>query len=195
MADVEAAGVGLGREGQDLEWKPSWRDEYLKWHCGFANAQGDRPEIGTDDRDEVVGVKDALRLMKGIPNKVQSLPGIVVDVGFESESGREYPEILVAPYPNPISYRGKYRYRSSSTKHVVGGAALNRFVLGKHGPNWDDAPLLGVGLVDLGRMTLDDSQQRGIASDRLPPDAGRSVADGLFRASAREERRESTEGK
>ena len=27
-------------ESQNIEWKESWRDEYLKWICGFANAQG-----------------------------------------------------------------------------------------------------------------------------------------------------------
>lgn len=27
-------------ETQNKEYKQSWRDEYLKWICGFANAQG-----------------------------------------------------------------------------------------------------------------------------------------------------------
>jgi ATP-dependent DNA helicase RecG len=27
-------------ESQELEWKETWRDEYLKWICSFANAQG-----------------------------------------------------------------------------------------------------------------------------------------------------------
>lgn len=27
-------------ESQLIEYKVSWRDEYLKWICGFANAQG-----------------------------------------------------------------------------------------------------------------------------------------------------------
>ena len=26
-------------ENQNIEWKESWRDEYLKWICGFANAK------------------------------------------------------------------------------------------------------------------------------------------------------------
>ena len=29
-------------EKQNIEFKESWRDEYLKWLCGFANAQGGR---------------------------------------------------------------------------------------------------------------------------------------------------------
>ena len=27
-------------ENQNIEYKESWHDEYLKWLCGFANAQG-----------------------------------------------------------------------------------------------------------------------------------------------------------
>jgi ATP-dependent DNA helicase RecG len=29
-------------ETQHIEYKQSWRDEYLKWVCGFANAEGGR---------------------------------------------------------------------------------------------------------------------------------------------------------
>ena len=28
------------KENQHIEWKESWRDEYLKWISGFANAEG-----------------------------------------------------------------------------------------------------------------------------------------------------------
>lgn len=28
------------KESQHTEWKESWRDEYLRWFCGFANAEG-----------------------------------------------------------------------------------------------------------------------------------------------------------
>ena len=37
-------------EDQNIEWKSSWRDEYLKWVCGFANAQGGVLEIGKNDQ-------------------------------------------------------------------------------------------------------------------------------------------------
>ena len=33
-------------ENQNIEWKENWRDEYLKWVCGFANAQGGKIYIG-----------------------------------------------------------------------------------------------------------------------------------------------------
>ena len=69
-------------ESQNLEWKRSWRDEYLEWICGFANAQGGVLEIGKDDSGEVVGVTGVLSLVEDIPNKVRSLLGIVVEVNL-----------------------------------------------------------------------------------------------------------------
>ena len=33
-------------ENQNIEYKLSWHDEYLKWICGFANAQGGTLFIG-----------------------------------------------------------------------------------------------------------------------------------------------------
>ncbi len=33
-------------ETQNIEYKASWRDEYLKWICGFANDKG---EVLVDD--------------------------------------------------------------------------------------------------------------------------------------------------
>ena len=44
-------------ESQNIEWKESWRDEYLKWICGFAIAQGGKIYIGMNDDGEVVGVE------------------------------------------------------------------------------------------------------------------------------------------
>jgi len=37
------------RETQNIEWKENWRDEYLKWICGFANAEGGKLFIGIND--------------------------------------------------------------------------------------------------------------------------------------------------
>ena len=42
-------------ESQNIEYKSAWRDEYLKWICGFANANGGTIFIGKDDNGEVVG--------------------------------------------------------------------------------------------------------------------------------------------
>lgn len=32
----------IPKESQNIEWKESWRDEYIRWVCGFANVQGSK---------------------------------------------------------------------------------------------------------------------------------------------------------
>ena len=70
-------------ESQNVEYKQSWKDEYLKWICGFANAQGGTIYIGIDDNGNVVGIKDAKKLLEDIPNKVVNYMGIVADVNHK----------------------------------------------------------------------------------------------------------------
>jgi ATP-dependent DNA helicase RecG len=45
-------------------------------------------------------------------------------------------EIIVDPYPYPVSYKGEYHYRSGSTKQELKGAAPDRFLLRKRGRHW-----------------------------------------------------------
>ena len=40
MQELLIGGAACMTENQLTEWKASWRDEYLKWLCGFANAEG-----------------------------------------------------------------------------------------------------------------------------------------------------------
>ena len=60
------------KECQNIEWKETWSDEYLKWICGFANAQGGTLYIGVNDSDKVVGVANAEKLC-GWPQKLDNL--------------------------------------------------------------------------------------------------------------------------
>ena len=75
-------------ENQNIEYKESWRDEYLKWVCGFANAQGGKLYIGIDDGGTICGVENAHRLSEDIPNKIVALLGIVADVNFLNQEGK-----------------------------------------------------------------------------------------------------------
>lgn len=42
-------------EKQNIEWKAIWKDEYLAWICGFANAQGGKLYVGVDDEGTLWG--------------------------------------------------------------------------------------------------------------------------------------------
>ena len=85
------------KESQHTEWKESWRDENLRWVCGFANAEGGVLVVGRNDKGKVVGVPDAKRLLVELPNKVRDLLGILVEVNLRKEGGREYLEVVTPP--------------------------------------------------------------------------------------------------
>ena len=136
-------------ESQNIEYKESWRDEYLKWVCGFANAQGGTIYIGIDDAENVVGVKDVKKLMEDIPNKIQSGLGIVADVNKHMKDGKDYLEIKVDPSSFPISYHGEFHYRSGATKQQLTGIALSEFITRKTGIHWEDATVDDITVDDL----------------------------------------------
>jgi ATP-dependent DNA helicase RecG len=127
-------------ESQNIEWKESWRDEYLKWVCGFANAMGGVIFIGKDDDGVIINLADYRNLLEAIPNKIREHLGIIAEVNLHQENGAHYLEIVVPPYTVPVSLRGRYYYRTGSTKLELTGNALNEFLLKKSGKTWDNVP-------------------------------------------------------
>src|SRR5690606_19079871 len=115
-------------EHQNIEYKSCWRDEYLKWICGFANAQGGKIFIGFDDHGNIIGIDDYEKLMDDIPNKSVNYLGLVIDVNLHTTKGKCYIEINVPVSTVPISYHGIYHYRSGSTKQELRGVALQDFL-------------------------------------------------------------------
>ena len=157
------------KEHQHTEWKEVWRDDYLRWLCGFANAEGGVLVIGRNDSGKAVGIEDAAKLLVELPNKVRDILGIMVDVNLRRVSGKDTVEIAVEPYPNPISYRGEYHYRSGSTNQTLKGAALERFLLRKRGRHWDDAPEPSFTARSCSAAALRLFRQRATESGRMGP--------------------------
>ena len=76
--------------------------------------------------------------MEDIPNRIVNSMGLVVDVNLYEQDGLEFIEVIIPPSNVPISYKGKYYYRSGSTMQELNGAALQQFILKKMGRSWDD---------------------------------------------------------
>ena len=123
----------MQHETHNVEWKQSWRDEYLKWICGFANADGGTLYIGKDDTGKTVALPDVKRLLEDIPNKITMHLGIVCDVRPHEDEHGEYIEIHVDPSPYPVNYKGEFHYRSGATKQILKGNALTRFIFDRTG--------------------------------------------------------------
>ncbi len=77
------------QESQQIEWKWSWQDEFLKWLCGYANADGGTLYIGVNDDGYVVGVEDSKRMLEGLPNKINDKLGIVASINIHKAYGAE----------------------------------------------------------------------------------------------------------
>lgn len=137
------------RENQDVEFKQSWRDEYLKWICAFANTEGGILYIGVNDIGEVCGVADSHRLSEDIPNKIKHTMGLVCDIKLLNEGNKDYFKISVEKYPFPVSYHGKYYKRSGSTLQELSGIELDKMILSVQGRTWDSIPVPNVQIEDL----------------------------------------------
>jgi ATP-dependent DNA helicase RecG len=127
-------------ESQNIEYKANWRDEYLKWICGFANASGGKLYIGIDDKGKVKGIINHNKLLEDLPNKFRDILGVYTEINLQSEDDKHYLEIVVPRYDVPISVRGKYYVRTGSTLQEITGLALNEFILKRTGKTWDDIP-------------------------------------------------------
>lgn len=161
----------MNKETHNIEFKESWRDDYLKWICGFANAKGGFLYVGIKDNGEVCGLQGIKKLLEDIPNKVRDMLGILVEVNLKEYEGKEYIEIVTEAYPYPISFRGKYYLRSGATNQELKGAVLDRFMLRKQGKSWDGVPVPFLKANDLDHATLDMFRKYAKRSGRMEDDS------------------------
>jgi len=141
-------------EHQTIEYKQHWKDEYLKWICGFANAQGGTLFIGMNDAGKVIGIADHEKLLTEIPNKTAQHLGLVVDVNLRRKANRHYIEIKVPASQVPISYDGIFHYRSGSTKQELKGVSLHNWLLKRNGISWEDIPVPCSSVMNVDEYTL-----------------------------------------
>ena len=162
-------------EQQNIEYKQSWHDDYLKWVCGFANAIGGMIYIGIDNIGNVTHLVNYAKLMEDIPNKIRNAMGIICDVQLEDKQGKKYISIKVNPYSVAVSLRGRFYYRTGSTKMELTGVELNEFLLKKAGKTWDDVVEEGATIKDIDELSItkfiEDSKEKG----RMPETKGLSA--------------------
>ena len=154
-------------EKQNAEWKETWKDEYLQWICGFANAQGGKIYIGVDDLGNAVGLKNSKKLLEDLPNKIKDTMGIIADVNYHERNGKEYIEIVVPEYPQGVSLKGVYYYRSGSTNQILNGIALQEFFNRKTGVTWDASLIPNVRVEDLSENALKLFKEKAAKKKRI----------------------------
>lgn len=154
------------KETQNVEFKSSWRSEYLKTICAFANTEGGELIIGIDDKGTILGVTDLDDLLVEIPNRIKNRLGIVPDVKSEIQKGKEIIIVSVSPSYAPISYDGKYYIRSGSNTFELKGEELTRFLIKKTGKSWDEYIEEKATLDDIDFQTVEHFKL--LAAERVP---------------------------
>ncbi len=154
-------------ESQNIEYKQTWHDDYLKWVCGFANAFGGTIYIGKDDNGIVTHLEDYKNLLEVIPNKIRDLLGLVANVNLHQEKEAYYIEIVVPKYSVAISLRGRYYFRSGSNKIELTGNVLNEFLLKKSGQTWDNVIEESATFDDIDEESVQNFIKDSIKSGRM----------------------------
>ena len=154
-----------------IEYKRQWDDEWLKWLCGFANADGGTLYIGITDKQHIFGVENSKKLMEDIPNKIVSKLGIYPDVRLLEEDGKEIIEIEVAPSQESVLLDGVLYKRVGATNQIVKGQALKDFYARKLNATWDSRIIRGATLDDIDPEAIKYFLRKGIDKGRLPKES------------------------
>ena len=158
------------KETQAVEFKQSWRDEWLKSLSAFCNTQGGILYVGVDDHGEIIGIKNSKKLLEDIPNKLKEILGITASITLHTHQENEYLMIQVEKYPYPISYKGSYYQRSGSVTQELKGASLDHFLLTRQGRRWDGLPLPLFGEEDIDPLALRLFSQKAQSKKRIDED-------------------------
>lgn len=159
-------------ETQNTEYKRLWKDEYLRYISGFANANGGTLYIGIDDNGNIVGVDNARYLLENLPNKAVQATGIVPEINLLNESGKEYLAIQVKPSEQPVSCNGKFYQRSGSTLQELNGTALTEFLTSRiPQTEWDSRICKDADMSDIDAEAVRYFIRHAIASGRMPKEA------------------------
>jgi len=154
------------KESQTLEYKQSWRDDYLKVVSAFANSSGGVLIIGLDDLGKPSGFKNVKKMLEDIPNTIRNKLGILPSIELNRKSHKDIIKITILPSSVPISHNGKYYIRSGSTVQELQGKELADFLLRKTGITWDDAVEDREDWDLLQKSTIEDFKRYAV--DRIP---------------------------
>ena len=159
------------KETQNIEFKQQWRDDFLAELCGFANAQGGTLYIGVDNKGSVVGIENAKQLLEKLPNLINQTMGLLATVNLLAEDGKEYLSISVSATEQPVSYRGKYYYRSGTTLQEMNGNSLREFLLRKLGTTWDAFACEDATMDDIDPLAVQYFLKCAVTAGRMPNEA------------------------
>jgi ATP-dependent DNA helicase RecG len=141
-------------ENITVEWKKSWKDDYLKGVAAFANSKaGGILSIGIDDHGNEVGVKKPKDTLKDVSDTTINKLGLYPDISLDENTN--VIKVVVSPSPVPIDLDGKYYVRVGNTTQEMKGRERERFLSGRIGISWMDLPIEGSDISKLNKAALE----------------------------------------
>ncbi|MDR0725732.1 MAG: ATP-binding protein, partial [Prevotellaceae bacterium] len=128
----------MKKKSQYIEFKESWKDEFLKTLSAFANTAGGRLYVGIRDDGSVCGISKTTKMLEDLPNKITNILGIQADVYERTKDNLQYIEIRINKSPYPVSYNGGFYIRSGSITRELTGNTLQHFLLTANNMTWDE---------------------------------------------------------
>ena len=165
-----------------IEYKRLWKDEWLEWICGMANADGGVIYIGIKDDGEVLGVSNAKKLMEDIPNKIISKMSIYPDVRQIEKDGKDVIEIEVAPSMAAVSLDGIVYKRVGATNQILKGAALQEFYLSRPSGAWDARIIPDAKLDEIDPDAVEYLKESGIRKGRLSKESAKDSVEKVLKS-------------
>lgn len=165
-----------------IEYKRLWKDEWLEWICGMANADGGVIYIGIKDDGEVLGVSNAKKLMEDIPNKIISKMSIYPDVRQIEKDGKDVIEIEVAPSMAAVSLDGVVYKRVGATNQILKGTALQEFYLSRPSGAWDARIIPDAKLDEIDPDAVEYLKESGIRKGRLSKESAKDSVEKVLKS-------------
>ena len=153
-------------ESDKVEFKQEWKDDFLRVVCAFANSDGGILYIGKDDKGNDIGVDNNRELLETLPNKINSKLGIIPDVDSVECNNKNIIAIIIKKASTPVSFNGKFYFRSGSVVIELQGKKLSDFLLHKSGNTWDGISLDNINIGQINKQTIEIFKRYAI--DRLP---------------------------
>ena len=165
-----------------IEYKRLWKDEWLEWICGMANADGGVIYLGVKDDGEVLGVSNAKKLMEDIPNKIISKMSIYPDIRQVEKDGKDVIEIEVAPSMAAVSLDGVVYKRVGATNQILKGAALQEFYLSRPSGAWDARIIPDAKLNEIDPDAVEYLKESGIRKGRLSKESAKDSVEKVLKS-------------
>ena len=165
-----------------IEYKRLWKDEWLEWICGMANADGGVIYLGVKDDGEVLGVSNAKKLMEDIPNKIISKMSIYPDIRQVEKDGKDVIEIEVAPSMAAVSLDGVVYKRVGATNQILKGAALQEFYLSRPSGAWDARIIPDAKLDEIDPDAVEYLKESGIRKGRLSKESAKDSVEKVLKS-------------